>query len=261
METAITVSAESKPTQMSNMTPAQIELIKKTIAKSATNDELHLFLYQCNRLGLDPLSKQAYFVKYGNGPGTVIIGIDGFRIAAARTGKLTGIKRGAIRDDDGVLIGGWAEVYRSDWAHCAREEVPLSEYCKATPNWRDMPETMIKKVAECAALRMAFPSDLSGIYSHEEMEQAIPIAPPPQDPIISRGLDVVEKAMGINQSGYVCSFGKFKGMAIADVPSDELSNYVTWLQDKAKRENKPIQGIVKDFIEAAEFQINGGDIK
>jgi len=43
-----------------------------------------------------------------------------------------------------------------------------------------MPETMIKKVAEAAALRMAFPEDLSGIYSHEEMHRAdIEITPIP----------------------------------------------------------------------------------
>lgn len=154
---------------INELTPEQIDLIKKTVAKGATDDELKLFLYQCNQLGLSALSKQVHFVKYGNGPGTVIIGVDGFRVIAHRTGKLSGIKRGSIKDDKGKLIGGWAEVYRTDWIHPAREEAPLNEYVKATPNWKTMPETMIKKIAEVAALRMAFPMVFSGVYAHEEM--------------------------------------------------------------------------------------------
>lgn len=159
-------------TTQAEMTKEQLALIKATIAKNATDDELKLFLYQAKRLQLDPLSKQIYFVKYGNNPGSVIIAIDGFRLVAHRTGKLSGIKRGAMFNDQGVLIGGWAEVYRNDWTHPAREEVPLSEYFKTgNKTWEQMPETMIKKVAEAAALRMAFPSDLSGVYESSEMPE------------------------------------------------------------------------------------------
>lgn len=151
----------------------QLDLIKSTVAKGATNDELKLFLYRCENLGLDPLKPgQIYFIKYGNSPGTIVVGIDGFRAKANSTGLLSGIKRGALRDDKGNLIGGWAEVYRSDWNHPAREEVPLSEYNTGKSQWAKMPETMIKKVAECAALRMAFPDALGGVYAPEEMDQA-----------------------------------------------------------------------------------------
>lgn len=153
-------------------TPEQLKLITSTVAKNATPDELKLFLYRANNLGLDPLKPgQIHFVKYGNGSGTIVVGIDGLRSKAARTGKLAGIKRGALRDNN-KLVGGWAEVYRTDWKEPAREEVPLSEYTTGKGPWSKMPETMIKKVAEAAALRMAFPDEFGGVYVQEEMAQA-----------------------------------------------------------------------------------------
>lgn len=150
-----------------------MSLITATVAKGATPDELKLFLYRAQNLGLDPLKPgQIHFIKYGTGPGTIVVGIDGFRAKASRTGKLAGIKRGAIHDEKGTLIGGWAEVFRTDWKEPAREEAPLKEYNTGKSQWAKMPETMIKKVAEVAALRMAFLDDLGGIYIPEEMEQA-----------------------------------------------------------------------------------------
>lgn len=163
----------------------QVELIKRTVAVGATDDELKLFLYVAKKRGLDPLTKQIYFIKRKRtNPvtkkyediATIQTGIDGFRLIASRTGQLSGIRRGVIKEGD-RLVGGWAEVYRNDWQHPAREEVSLQEYMpvregKPQGLWATMPETMIKKVAEAAALRMAFPEPLSGIYSDDEMAQA-----------------------------------------------------------------------------------------
>lgn len=159
--------------EKSNWTPEQIQLIKDTVAKNATDNELKLFLYRCQNMGLDPLKPgQIYFIKYGSSPGTIVVGIDGFRTKAQSTGKLAGIKRGVLRDENGKCTGAWSEVYRSDWREPAREEVSLIEYNTRKSTWVQMPETMIKKVAEAAALRMAFPDQLGGVYADAEMDQA-----------------------------------------------------------------------------------------
>lgn len=157
------------------MSKDQLELIKNTVAKNATNDELKLFLYRCKQMGLDPLKPgQIYFIKYNNSAGTIVVGLDGFRAKAEASGRHAGTKRGIIKDEKGKALGAWCEVYRSDWREPAREEVSLEEYNTGKGQWAKMPETMLKKVAEVAALRMAFPDILGGIYSQEEMDQAEP---------------------------------------------------------------------------------------
>lgn len=164
-DTALTVT--------DRMSDADIALIKQTVAKGATDSELKLFLYRAKKMGLDPLKmNQIYFVKYGQNPGTIVIGLDGFRSIAAKTGKHVGTKRGVIRDDSGKCVGAWCEVYRSDWKEPAREEVSLHEYDTGKAMWARMKETMIKKVAEVAALRMAFPDDLGGVFADEELDTA-----------------------------------------------------------------------------------------
>lgn len=179
-------SMDLVPRSNSEFSREQVDLIKSMVAVGATDDELSLFLYRAKITGLDPLSRQIYFIKRKKknedgeyeSSGTIQVGIDGFRIIADRTGKLKGIKRGTMVDERGILRG-WAEVYRKDWDEPAREEVSFEEYAqkdyqsqKPIGLWKSMPETMIKKCAEAAALRMAFPADLSGIYSYEEMAQA-----------------------------------------------------------------------------------------
>lgn len=158
---------------VSSYSEEQLKLISDTVAKGASHEELRLFLYRCKNMGLDPLVPgEVHFIKYGSSPGSMVVGLDGFRKKAFLSNQHSGTKRGILRDEKGHCIGAWAEVYRKDWTHPAREEVSLAEYSTGKAMWLKMPETMIKKIAEVAALRMAFPGQLSGLYAPEEMEQS-----------------------------------------------------------------------------------------
>ncbi len=156
--------------------PEQIELIKNTIAKDATNDELKLFLYQCQRTGLDPMTRQIYFMKRG-GKVTIQTSIDGFRVIAERSGDYGGQDEPVFIKDEGDL---YCKVtvyrFRGEIRYPAAVGVAYwKEYCPQSGQdfmWKKMPHTMLAKVAEALALRKAYPQDLSGLYTNDEMNQA-----------------------------------------------------------------------------------------
>lgn len=190
VETKVTKKALAKSvTQRGlNLTPAQVELVKRTVAKDATDDELGLFLYQAKRTGLDPLTRQIHFVKRG-GQATIQTGIDGFRVVAERSGSYAGqdkpeyqYSKTANRLQNGKAYPAVAiiTVYRFNPKTGERYpagvgEARWSEYLPTGNQgfmWQKMPHTMLSKCAEAVALRKAFPQDLSGIYTFEEMQQA-----------------------------------------------------------------------------------------
>ncbi|MBL8030347.1 MAG: phage recombination protein Bet [Candidatus Doudnabacteria bacterium] len=158
------------------LTQQQLELIRNTVAKGATPDELKLFLIVANRAGLDPFTRQIHFVKRG-GRATVQTGIDGYRAIAERSGSLAGIEDALYDAEDQVHPNkATVTVYRM----VSGQRVPFSasarwdEYVPQSGQdfmWRKMPYFMLGKVAEALALRKAFPNDLSGLYIHEEMQR------------------------------------------------------------------------------------------
>lgn len=173
-------------------TREQIDLIKRTVAVGATDDELKLFLYTCQKRRLDPLAKQIYFQKRRakNGPDrvTIITSIDAYRLTADRTGLYAG-------NDDPVFDSEESPSKASVtvWKFIRDTRCPFTASARWDhyyPGddlgfiWRKMPHLMLGKCAEALALRKAFPEELGGLYIDEEMEQAgqplVPQGPPSQ---------------------------------------------------------------------------------
>ena len=162
-------------------TPEQTQLISTTIAPGCSNDELRLFAYACQRTGLDPFSKQIYAIKRG-GKMTIQAGIDGLRAIAERTGQLDGSETYWC-GEDGVWADVWLNskppaaaktvLHRKGAAHPFVGVARFADYNAGQGLWSKMPAAMIAKCAEALALRKAFPADMSGVYSTDEMEQAV----------------------------------------------------------------------------------------
>lgn len=172
--------------------------------KTVTFQELAMFINLCKFQGLNPWLREAYLIKYGTKPATLVTGKEAFMKRAERHPQYDGFKAGiilvrnneviytegmfALPDDE--IVGGWAEVYRKDRSVPYRSEASISEYvgkkADGTINgqWQSKPATMIRKVALVQALREAFPEELGAMYIAEEQGQEpmqIPVEDVPEE--------------------------------------------------------------------------------
>ena len=187
-------------------TREQIDLVKATVAKDATDAELQLFLYQARRTGLDPLARQIYCIKRKpDDPASIQTSIDGFRLIAERTGKYRGQvgpwwcgKDGQWREawlDDEPPVAARVGIVRADFDEPVYGIAKYTSYVqmvwdndkkvwRPSRMWQKMPDAQLAKCAEALGLRKAFPHELSGVYTVDEMSQADnpPGGAPPRQP-------------------------------------------------------------------------------
>ncbi len=177
----------------------QVELIKRTICAGSTDDELALFIKVAERTGLDPFARQIHAVKrWDQEKGHVMsiqVGIDGFRLIAERTRRYAG-RLGPywcgedgewLMDDKGrpkpwlkatppsaAMVG----VRHRDYVEPLYAIATWASYVQTkkggqvTHMWATKGDLMLAKCAEALALRGAFPAELSGLYTDDEMGQA-----------------------------------------------------------------------------------------
>lgn len=156
-----------------------------------TDQEVAMFIGMCKANRLNPFNKDAYLIKYGSQPASIITSKDVFFKRAIENPNFNGmesgliilggnnelIKReGSIYAKGEEILGAWCRVYRKDWEHPVYQEVNMSEYAGKTKtgelnsNWKTKPAVMITKVAEATALRKAFTDNLQGMYLLEESD-------------------------------------------------------------------------------------------
>lgn len=188
--------AQQAPAEWSSQ---EMQIIRQTIAPGITEPEMALFAQVCRRTGLDPFSRQVYAIKR-SGRMSIQTSIDGFRLIAERTGSYAGQLGPLWCGDDGVWKDVWLEerppaaakvaVLRNDFSEPLWAVARFKSFDAGTPLWQRMPDVMLAKCAESQALRRAFPNDLSGLYTSEEMDQAGHDRPQPTPVPVAEVVDI-----------------------------------------------------------------------
>jgi phage recombination protein Bet len=172
---------------------------------NVSDQEVVMFLNLCKAQRLNPFLREAYLIKYGSSPATIVTGKEVFTKRARRNKDYAGFEAGVIVQDEETgnldyrvgtlvlggenLVGGWAKIHIKGYATPIETTASFAEYCqtkdgKPMSNWASKPATMIRKVALVQALREAFPEDLQGMYSIEESDVPVPLDETPiQQPV------------------------------------------------------------------------------
>ena len=184
-------------------TPQQIAVLRQIGVENASESDLAVFFHQAQRTGLDPFARQIYMVgrsAYDRQSGgyvtkyTIQTGIDGFRLIGRRAADA---RNEALEISDTEWCGKdgkWVDVWLSEEPPSAARVAIIrnggrfpavalfSEYAQyrkvqgggqeLTQMWASKGALMLAKCAEALAWRKAYPQDLSGLYTADEMSQA-----------------------------------------------------------------------------------------
>ncbi len=242
--------------------------------------DLQNFAIQCKRTGLDPITRQIYAIPM-QGRLTIMASIDGLRLVAERSGAYEGQTAPQWCGEDGVWKDVWLEktppkackvgVYKTKFRDALIAIALFDEYAKKDRYgklefmWGKMPALMIAKVAESLALRKAFPNEMSGIFSTEEMDQATqepikdaqPVEPPKS--FIQKVKDAapVDKSkIEYDFNSFVISFGrKMAGKKLTDFTVNDHKGMIKYLEDGAAKTGKQIDGPALDYYNIAQAYI------
>lgn len=205
------------------------DIFMKTVFSGLTEEEAIVAYRLARRRNLDIESKQIFFIPYTDKQGrrTVVsqTSIDGLRLIASKSGNYGGSvnPRLTIKDKNGAkhvipheeydpaeadqIVSATISVINTEFPQPQIATALYSSYARTydgrpTGLWATMPDVMLLKCAESMALRKAFPQDLSGIYTSEEMGQVMTQGIPPKTVSVKTSLkDFRPKKPSIDQNG------------------------------------------------------------
>ena len=174
--------------------PHQWNALKKSVFRGASDDMLLTVIDYCKARGLDPIKRPVHIVsvwdpKTRQEIETIWEGIASHRTTASRTGFYAGqdepkfgptIEKGFGANDVKMEYPEWCKV--AVYRMVEGQRVPFVGVCRwietfaakkdGSPNrmWRKRPWGQIAKCAEAEALRKAFPDEIGGRPTAEEME-------------------------------------------------------------------------------------------
>lgn len=161
-----------------------IRTVKEMFCEKATDAEATLFLRVCQFQGMNPFLRDAYLIKYDeNKPASIVIGKGFYEQRAGADPAFAGMEagiiverrgdqldlKGTMKQNGDELVGGWAIAHRRDRKVPTEIRVSLDEYSKNQSTWKQIPATMIRKVALVQALREAFPTRFHQIPTMDNM--------------------------------------------------------------------------------------------
>lgn len=275
MEKQIIVKSNELSTVGSDWTSEDIKRLREQYAKEATDGEFKDFMYITKHCGLDPFRKQIYFQKYAGKP-AYITSIDGYRLIASRTGLHLGTSDAKFEIDEvtkkpvsaTIAVRRLVSGMTGEFIATARfdEYYPKNKQYKGL--WDTMPRTMLAKCAEALALRKAFPNEIGGTYTKEEMQQAKmdehepPRKPAPKD-VTPKKDPMPDLPMWTNEDSepsiedYVFKVATpFVGKKMSDFKNDELQKYALFVVTAATNSKRSITGPLYDDISAIQQALN-----
>lgn len=159
----------------------ELDLLRRDRCRELSDDQFAEYRHALDRFRLNPFANQIYSIlrfdkRSGKKKLAIQTGIDGFRLIADRTGQYAGSDDAKFDREDPKPGKATVTVYKMvDGQRCAfSASARWAEYYPAQQPglWNTKPCVMLAKCAESLALRKAFPAELSGLYTHEEMQQA-----------------------------------------------------------------------------------------